>query len=303
MSLSFVTLDAFTTSPYYGNPLGVIHVPASQSLSQEQKQLIAREFNLSECVFLHEQSEAEKQNGDVRIDIFTPFAEVPFAGHPTVGVSNYLLRYNQGSSSFKNVVALQAKAGRIPIELSEDGKGISLKVAHNVRIHDNPFQDRSFSKYPVVSIVKGMTFILAQLQDLDELAKPTENLLGSQNSYKSYNALDEGWRTGLTASYFFVDLGKDQDGVRLLRTRTLSVREDPATGSAASALCSFLTLTEKGETTRKYHITQGVEMGRKSDIYIQVSVNDDGKTIKEVVLSGTAVLVMEGKLNVPPVDG
>lgn len=300
MSLSFVTLDVFTSTPYAGNPVGIIHVPASQSLSQEQKQHIAREFNLSEVVFLHEQTTSEQESGDVRIDIFTPIAEVPFAGHPTVGTSNYLLRYLKGHGSFQNSKALLAKAGRIPIELSEDGSGIQLRVAHNVRIHDCPFPNTSFSHHPVVSIVKGMTFILAKQPNLEELAKPTANLLGTENTYKSKHALDDGWREGIVVSYFFADLGKDEAGVKQLRTRSLGSREDPATGSAASALSSYLTLTEPGDRVRKYQITQGVEMGRKSVINVQVTLNAAGDGIEEVLLSGTAVQVTEGKITVPP---
>lgn len=299
MSLHFVTFDVFTTTKFSGNPLAIVHIPASTELHQQQKQLIAREFNLSETVLIYEPTDDDKQKGDVRIGIFTPWAEINFAGHPTVGTSTYLLRYLQNNPTYAGVKALQARAGRIPISLTEDRTGIELQVAHNVHIHNKPFADQPFSEYPVVSIVKGMTFILAKKGSLEDLAIPTENLLGADNGYKVFHKLDEGYREGIVGTYFYADLGIEDGGVRRLRTRMLSRREDPATGSAASALCSYLSLYEAGPLVRKYHLTQGVEMGRRSDIYIRVTLNADGKSIAEVLLSGTAVKVMEGSVEIP----
>src|SRR2546421_12009121 len=115
MKLSYVTLDVFTSAPYYGNPVAIVTIPAqnASTLSPEKLQLIAREFNFSETVFLHEQSATDAGKGEVRIQINTPWAEIPFAGHPTIGTSNYLLRYLKHG----NFKALLTKAGRIPVHL------------------------------------------------------------------------------------------------------------------------------------------------------------------------------------------
>lgn len=316
MSLAFITLDVFTTTKFHGNPLALVLVPPdlSATLTQAQKQLIAREFNLSETVFLHEPPDNQTPPpDDVRVDIFTSFTEIPFAGHPTIGTANHILRHLHQDPRYSGIRALQIKAGRTPIQLSSDSSGgAQLKVAHDVHVHDSPFRETQFAQYPVVSIVKGMTFILARCDGLEELAKPTENLVGTAKTLRSNEALDEGWRTGLVLSYFFVDLGVE-DGVQRLRTRMFGSREDPATGSAASALCAYLTLTsagdsaaatpatgvEKGEVRKKYHITQGVEMGRRSDIFVEVALQEGGREVKEVVLSGTAVKVMEGRVDIP----
>lgn len=297
MSLQFSTLDVFTETKFRGNPVAIVHVPIGTGLSQEQKQLIAKEFNLSETVFLHEQTEADIKSRDARIDIFTTTAEIPFAGHPTVGTSNYLLNHLKLGTAD----ALMAKAGRLPFQSGLGGKGVQVSVAHNVRVHDAPFKQRPFGHFPVVSIVKGMTFILAKQPDLEALAAQIQSLLGPENTYKSAHFLDEGFQAGLVASYFYVDFGLDGDNVRQLRTRTLSNKEDPATGSAASALCSYLSLSEKddGALVRKYHITQGVEMGRKSEIFVQVALTSDRSGIQEVLLSGTAAKVIEGRVDIP----
>lgn len=293
MQLSFTTLDVFTATPYLGNQLAIVKVPAFAKLSQFQKQSIAREFNLSEIVFLHERTPEDIQNQDARIDIFTSLAEVPFAGHPTIGTAYYLFNIAKDTT----VEALQTKAGRKAV--TKTSTGVTIHLAHNVRIHASPFAGQPFEHHPVVSIVKGMTFILAKLSNLEELARQTDNLLKRENTYTSANALDPGWQEGIVCTFFYVDLGCDSDGTRLLRTRMFGSREDPGTGSASSALCAYLTLEESGELARKYHLMQGVEMGRRCDIFVDVEVKESGAGVESVVLSGVAAKSMEGVLEVP----
>ena len=75
--LKFSTVDVFTDTPYQGNPLAIVHVPKAVSITQLQKLNIAKEFNLSETVFLHEDVAEFKGR---RFDIFTILGEIPFAG-------------------------------------------------------------------------------------------------------------------------------------------------------------------------------------------------------------------------------
>lgn len=103
------------------------------------------------------------------------------------------------------------------------------------------------------------------------------------------------------SKYYFVVLGKEEGVVRV-RTRMLEVAiKDPATGSAASALSAWLSLKggERGRSggRRRFEITQGGEMGRRSVIRVEVVVGD-GKRVERVRLSGNAVLVMEGGLRI-----
>ena len=301
--LSFLTLDVFTSIRYTGNPLAIVKVPRSTTLSQTQKQRIAREFNLSETVFLHEQTQRDQQDGSVRIDIFTSHAEVPFAGHPTVGTANYLLRVLK-DTPLNDVKALQAKAGRIGISVLPAVNGVQISVVHNVHFHDSLSKDTSFGENPVISIVKGMTFILPKLPDLNSLGLQTTSVLDASNTYTAYEKLDEGWQEGLIGTYFYVDKGTSADGVRNLRTRMFASREDAATGSAASALSSYLSLQEGKAGRYKYAIVQGVEMGQRSEIFVEVGVKDGGNRleIEDVLLSGSAVPVMQGTLEVPSPD-
>ena len=295
MKLDFVTVDVFTTTPYLGNPLAIVTVPAAlkDTLRQGQKQLVAREFNLSETVFAHQQTREELDKGEVRIEIFTKTAEIPFAGHPTIGTSTYLKQI----SPLDNFEALLTKAGRIAVRKTENG--VSLDVSHSIHIHSSDFLQ---TPHPVVSIVKGMTFILVKLSHLEDLA--AKNGPVYTDVYNN-SVLDEGWQQGGAYTYYYVDLNElagesgRSKSVRSLRTRLLLDFEDPATGSAASALCSYLSMTEKSEGVIAYEITQGVEMGRKSDIKVEVELRNG--EVERVTLSGTAVKIMEGSLEVPQV--
>lgn len=160
MALTFTTFDVFTTTPFRGNPLAIVQVPTAVKLSQDQKQLIAREFNLSETVFLHEQTVDDILARRARIDIFTAIAEVAFAGHPTIGTANFLLYHlNPGT-----VDTLITKAGPVPFEaVTLNGeRGTCLAVAH-VSIKNTSC--RHFSPY---------TLEILEFLEADAFSKPTD---------------------------------------------------------------------------------------------------------------------------------
>ncbi|KAL3419705.1 phenazine biosynthesis [Phlyctema vagabunda] len=293
MKLSFTTIDVFTTTRYAGNPLAIIEVPAEYktSLTQEQKQKIAAEFNLSETTFLHLPPAGETHAEPV-VDIFTTTSELPFAGHPTIGTAHYLLYTRKDP-----ITALTLKAGRFPIT-NDTGTGIvKADVAHDFHVHEKVFEcELATSPAKYVSIVKGMSFILAALPDLAALAKVDTTLSPMYDTRYQ----DKGWQIGLTGSMYFVSQGQDELGRKKYRTRMLVAEEDPGTGSASCALACWLALQEpkdSGKGPFKYAFTQGVEMGRQNDISLEVTRKDEAN-IESVVLSGTAVNVMQGTLEI-----
>ena len=105
MKLEFHTLDVFTTQRFGGNPLAII--PDAEGLSDEQMQTIAREFNLSETVFVLKPATPAHS---ARVRIFTPYNELPFAGHPTVGAAILLAGIRQPSINGERdaIVTLEA---------------------------------------------------------------------------------------------------------------------------------------------------------------------------------------------------
>ncbi|KAI1767256.1 Diaminopimelate epimerase-like protein [Hypoxylon sp. FL1150] len=320
MELQFTTLDVFTSTRMQGNPLAVVSVPASlkDKLPQAAKQKIAREFNLSETVFLHEADDADSSGGKERhADIFTVEQEIPFGGHPTVGTA-VLSKYHL----HPHVDTLVTKAGPIGL-VPQDGdgnRGIRAKIPHNVHLHSRTLADAivggtTSDAYPglspvaeiraaelaapVFSVVRGMTFVLVRLPTLELLARITE---AARLDFAGLPAplLDEAWRDSLVCRYYYVDVDSKQEGTRSLRTRMVELGfEDPATGSAATALGAYLTLEEERKGTR-FEVTQGVEMGRRSDISVETMTRETDGAVElvDLWLGGTAVVVMKGSLTV-----
>ncbi|KAL1895458.1 hypothetical protein Sste5346_005265 [Sporothrix stenoceras] len=332
LELSFVTLDVFTTKRFEGNPLAVVHVPAGVTLEQETKQIVAREFNFSETVFLHESTGNEHT-----VDIFTTDRELPFAGHPTIGTASHVLgrsKHATSGSEDKNT-ALLVKAGRIPIErVGPSGPSeplvVRASVPHDVHIHaghlrttpgidavresgaighGNPATEKAELDAPVVSIVRGMTFVLVRLESLEQLGALSNSGRGLDFDLLP-DLLDKGpWGPeagGHVSRYYYVVTEEKEDAVNI-RTRMIELHdEDPATGSAACTLTSYLTLqaqageAAKGGKLLRYNVTQGVEMGRRSEILVEVQskADSEGAGIDAVYLGGSAVEVTRGTIRV-----
>ncbi|KAI1648720.1 Diaminopimelate epimerase-like protein [Daldinia loculata] len=317
MALQFFTLDVFTSQRLQGNPLAVVTVPAAlkDSLTQATKQKIAQEFNLSETVFLHEAAESNAGNEERYIDIFTIKREIPFAGHPTIGTA-VLVKYHL----HPHVQTLVTKAGPISIVPQPENQ-IRAKIPHDVHLHTQTLADvvaaaaaglspdpqirEAELRAPVFSIVKGMTFVLVKLPSLELLSRvSTGYRLDFDNLPKPL--LDEGpWGNSFVSRYYYVDVGGEEEeeeeegGARAIRARMVQGGfEDPATGSAASALAAYLTLGEE-KTGRRFRVTQGVEMGRKSEISVETTTRggaEGGVGLVDLWLGGTAVVVLKGTL-------
>lgn len=312
LELPFVTLDVFTTERYKGNPLAIITIPKGTSPypTQDQKQRIAREFNLSETVFVHEHHPDHGGTPDRsrHIDIFVTDAELPFAGHPTIGTATHLLP--------QSITTLITKAGPITIHQPRPGAAaaagtVVASIPHDTHLHASRLRSLAASlppgdlspddeiraaelDAPIFSIVRGMTFCLVELPSLDALSRVTL----TPAVFRADDLLDESWRQGCVCRYYFVRLGGGDDVVGI-RSRMLAPPfEDPATGSAACALSSYLTLTSgNGEDrTVTYKVDQGVEMGRESNIVVEITTK--GAKIDKVCLSGTATQVMRGFVTV-----
>ena len=306
VSLRYATLDVFTKERFKGNPLAIVELPVEEGgLDQQAKQRIACEFNFSETVFLYPQSSEGLHR---TIDIFTPTEELPFAGHPTIGSLVYLcMSTSSADENMEQLFTLQTRAGLINATVS--GHTAAASIPHNVRLHKKPVPWRSVlnaqslmgdgeaglsTPCPLVSIVKGMTFVLVRLPSVEYLAALTV----SQAHLDSVE-WDQGWES-FTAPYFYTVISEDEEAKHItMRVRMIepTVGEDAATGSAASALSTYLAL-QKGTagSTYSFSIEQGVEMGRRSEIGVRVRLNDSGEGVQDVVLIGSAVLISEGKL-------
>ncbi|KAF2012169.1 Diaminopimelate epimerase-like protein [Aaosphaeria arxii CBS 175.79] len=310
--VDFVTVDVFTQTRYEGNPLAIVKIPEGTSLTQDQKQAIAREFNLSETTFLHE------NNGDElswTVDIFMTNAELPFAGHPTIGTACHVLSNVAQARKLngKFEAQFQIKAGPVGLQYDVQKQTARASIPHDFHIHKRqwkleellevqPGLARAYERkevnlkpeYPIVSVVNGMAFALVEVEDERALG-----LVSTSSRSLSVPGLDEGWDKTFVGSYFFTRSPGGSDGTTRLRTRMIEgTLEDPATGSAATDLSGYLAMVEgrPGET-RRYAITQGVEMGRRSEIGVEVVLNDD-RGVRDVYLEGSVIQVMSGRLTV-----
>ncbi|HXV75412.1 MAG TPA: PhzF family phenazine biosynthesis protein [Candidatus Polarisedimenticolaceae bacterium] len=301
MIYDYVTLDVFTDRCFGGNPLAVL--PAADGLTTKQMQAIAREFNYSETTFVLPPAD---DNNTRKVRIFTPLAELPFAGHPNVGTAVALARlellgdavagqrllFEEGAGTVSvflrgNHVAIDAAEFIAPVinrledELTheEGAKALGLKTAQVVTEH-----------HPPRIVSSGVRFLFIELRDLDALAA-SEAAQGPVTRISVARGLDGVFgyvRTG--------DNGVD------FRARMFApvhgVMEDPATGSANAGLANLLgSMHEERDATLTWTVAQGVEMGRPSRLLL--TAERRGGKIVEVRVAGGAVIVCRGQIDVP----
>lgn len=299
-SLSYHVLDVFTATPFAGNPLAVVHLPElPQVLTQPQKQLIAREFGYSETVFVHPPPSRDNTS-IITIDIFGTDHEITFGGHPAVGAGLHLL------NQYPSPLTLQTKAGLVPIA-EEDGI-VTVQVPIDIKHHephplphlrtqqpslsDADFVIANGTGFPLVSIVKGMTFVLLELKSTEALTK--------MNPYSAPAPLPEGYLgewAGMVGVYAYVIEESSESAVKI-RTRMFygEGQEDAASGSAGCALGAWwATASELVPTARNFSFAQGDEIGRRSDMEVRVTTDDQG-AVTGVAIGGEAVEVMKGRV-------
>src|SRR5207342_3028145 len=113
----FIQLDVFTQTPLAGNPLAIF--PDARGLNDAEMQALAREMNLSETTFIFPSDAATEAREGKKVRIFTVEAELPFAGHPTLGTALYLY----ASESRKPAeITLDLKAGKIPVRFTANSE-------------------------------------------------------------------------------------------------------------------------------------------------------------------------------------
>jgi trans-2,3-dihydro-3-hydroxyanthranilate isomerase len=299
MRYRFSTCDVFTDTRFGGNQLAVL--PEADGLRGAQMQQIAREFNFSETAFV-----LPPQSGHTcRVRIFTPAAEMPFAGHPNIGTAFILASMGVfGPLETPTSVTFEEEAGLVPISIERrhDGR-IRCELAAPQRLsHGVTVAARSVaaavslsaddilttSHAPQVASV-GLPFLIAELTDRAALARARPDVSG----------LNDLIAAGVASPdvHLYVRTSDDFD----IRARMFApmdgVPEDPATGSANCALVALLThLDEAADGAFRWRIAQGVEMGRPSVLEARTEKRDGA--VEGVWIAGECVLVSEGSIEV-----
>ncbi|KAI0894172.1 putative phenazine biosynthesis-like protein [Annulohypoxylon nitens] len=310
----FQTFDVFTTEAFLGNPLAVVFLPSNDSMTSSQKKAMAKEFNFVETIFIHPALEGSNKRP---VDIYTTQGEIEFAGHPIIGAAFCL--FNLSDAKDSTSLTLVTKAG--PIEATKipfhTGGPPAVKASipcNETHLHLKEFpietllklqpglskyQQSLATSFPIFNVVQGMAQVHIELPELDAL----KAVITLPSNIDPEDYLDPGWHAQRLVSYFYVDMHETIDGAQHIRTRNIYGKgEDPVTGSAACGLCARLALKSGKPGLSKYHITQGVEIGRCGDLRVDVTINADG-IIQSIMLAGTAVRVTEGQMCVPNPDG
>ena len=301
MKLDYFVVDAFTTEPLAGNPLAV--VMNTCGLATERMQAIAREFNLSETTFVERRPTAIERVEGVRVRIFTPREELPFAGHPTLGTAGVLKA--QAPETVKgDTVTLALEVGPVPVRF-EPGAGGSAGVFGEMTQRDPEFG---------VELDRADVARLAGLQadDLDPALPPQVVSTGTAFAIvalRSEAALARlkvnqeeatAWLRERGARWFYVlapALDQDQDGTKYRARMQFYGGEDPATGSAAGCAIAYLVARGAVPSGSRVHLRQGVEMGRPSDLFL--SATRESTRVSDVRVAGSTVLVAKGQLFLP----
>lgn len=291
MKLGYLLLDVFTREPLKGNQLAV--VPKADGLLDGEMQAIAREFNLSETVFILKPA-AERNTAAVRI--FTPHQELPFAGHPTVGAAVALGLQNKVSA-----VRLEEKVGlitalfekidkrsgearfglpRLPSRVADLPNTLGIAQALGLEPEDigcDMFRPAVFSA--------GVTFHLVPVRDAEVLRRVKVN----------QSLFNEVFRHDHNSAYVFTLTPNEPENDLAARMFGMNLGEDPGTGSAAAALIGLLAEEALSTDQADYVLRQGHEMGRPCRITLQLRKDHD--VLIHAAIGGHAIIVGEGTLD------
>jgi trans-2,3-dihydro-3-hydroxyanthranilate isomerase len=305
MRLDYHVLDVFTDQRFGGNPLAV--VLDADVLDGARMQVIAREFNLSETVFvLKPQNKAHT----ARVRIFTPSAELPFAGHPTVGTAALLAEVRSPAANDNG------HTGRDALIVLEEGIG-PVRVGVRVRAGVAPFAEFDAPKLPEETGVLPATERLAGALSLIpteigfENHRPTRFSAGNTMAFVPVASLQAMAKARVAPQHWDTVLkGQGLVGTFLYCRQTMhtassfharffapdfGVPEDPATGSAAVGFAGVIHRFDAlPDGLHKPIVEQGLEMGRPSRITLSLQI-ERGK-LHTVRIGGHAVRVAEGKI-------
>ena len=273
----YLIADVFTDTPLEGNGLAVFSDGAG--FDERTMQRLARELNLSETVF----ALPPRDGGDARIRIFTPGAELPFAGHPVLGAAFVL-------AGERDVVRLETGLGTVPIALERapDGTVVFGRMSQPLPTIE-PFEAQpellaalgvTRSELPIETYVNGPLNVYVALASKPAVAalEPDHRALAALGRYNvsCFAGAGASWKTRMFAP-------------------AIGVSEDPATGSAAGPLALHLARHGAIRFGAEIEIEQGAEIGRPSKLHARVEGSPEQVELIEV--GGAAVIVARGEFS------
>jgi PhzF family phenazine biosynthesis protein len=283
--LNFKQVDVFTRTPFLGNPVAV--VLDAHALSSEDMQRIAAWTNLSETTFVLPPSTAE---ADYRLRIFTPRAELPFAGHPTIGSAHAVL---EAAVVVPKAGRLRQECGVGVLALQVDGETLWLEApsatdtplsGSDLGVLEKSLGSKARGAPRIINV--GPRWLVAEVASADALAalSPDMQILAELSN-----------RLSIGGATVFADANDGQSAVHVRSFAPAhGIAEDPVCGSGNIGVAAYLAKT--GQSQRlggRYMARQGMQLGRDG----RVSIRIEGE---KIFLGGSAVTCVDGTLRVPP---
>ncbi len=302
MRRRFVTLDVFTDAAFGGNPLAVF--PDGRGLDAPTMQSIARELNLSETVFVFPPDDAVHTR---KVRIFTPAIELPFAGHPTVGTAFALVALGDVDADGPEItVVLEEGVGPVPVRVrcvggepvfaqltaaqAPDERAVTTRPGDLAAVLSLSVDDLRADRLGPGAVSCGLPFLFVPLRDIDAVRRAR---------------LDhQAWRRSLESTwaphmFLFATQGErpGSDVHARMFGPAVGIDEDPATGSAATALAVYLAeRSGQSDGLLGWVVEQGFEMGRASLMEIEAELG--GGKVLAARVGGAAVMMSEGTIRV-----
>jgi trans-2,3-dihydro-3-hydroxyanthranilate isomerase len=298
----YLTADVFTDTPFGGNQLAVF--PDARGIPEHRLLDVTREFNYAETTFVYPPSNPANTR---QVRIFTPAAEVPFAGHPNVGTAHVLAAIGAiPLTGDTTKIVFEEKVGLVPVEIRSKngapvfaqltaprmpevgppppGRAVLAKVLglDAADFMDDPWMPQAMST--------GLPFVFLPLASLAAVARARVRMDAWESAFKG------AWSSEL---FVFARGGERPDTSFHARMFApgLNVPEDAATGSACAALGGYLAARDtRRDGTLAWRVEQGFEMGRPSILEVEADVAA-GK-VTAVRVGGSSIVVCEGMMSI-----
>jgi trans-2,3-dihydro-3-hydroxyanthranilate isomerase len=300
--VGYEVVDVFTTTRFGGNPLAVI--PDARGLGDALMQRIAAEFGFSETTFVLPPQDARNT---ARVRIFTPTTEVPFAGHPNVGTAYVLARHGVVfGRAVEERMRFEERAGLVDVSIRREAgavRGAAITAPRALEIGQEIApdliagcaslapEDMVLATHPPRIVSVGLPFVVAELASRAALSRARPDLA----CFNQANAAIPRSEGGFALFLYVPTSERPQRFSARMFAPLDNVIEDPATGSASAALAAYrVALMPEQDADVTLSIEQGVDMGRPSQIRLQVA--KIGGVVQQVVVGGDCVPVMRGEL-------
>jgi trans-2,3-dihydro-3-hydroxyanthranilate isomerase len=297
MKYPFHLVDVFSSTPFGGNQLAIL--PDATGISTEGMQKIAREFNFPESTFVLPKNDPANS---YRVRIFTPRAELNFAGHPTIGTACALVMKQHARTVDPIRLILEENIGPVMVDVAQRNGGYHGTLTLSGKIDAPAGAPAPADLAAVLSIDPaevrqsffagvGLPFCFAQLKSNEAVDR------ASVNRAAWTATLSRAWSPNL---FFFA--GDLRDGGSLyarMCAPALGIEEDPATGSACAALVGAIASKHNFDRTAyRLSIQQGVSMGRRSEIEAEARMSEG--VVTSISVSGATSYIASGEIEVPP---